>query len=159
MCVPLNPRSHSHNLALPLSGRHAGRAHPKILSFSLTLLPSDTQTYQAADKLKAQLQSLSLIYNKAMAAAAASGDVQGTGRSLSSTHCRSDQIASGAPGSLLFSMEEEMDEIERKCSASKRRAVQEAKTMVAAEDETMRNARDYCEKSLCALQLLQREML
>jgi len=121
------------------------------------LLYSHIQSYQVANKLKVQLQSLSLIYNKAMSAAAACGNVEWEGRRGSISTSGSDLVASSASGSLLFAVEEEMEEIERECNAAKKRAVQEAKTIVATEDETMCNAREYCEISLCALQLLRRE--
>jgi len=93
-----------------------------------------------------------------MAAAAASGGVEWEeqdGNGLSSTW-KSHLEASSAPGILIF-IEEEMKEIEMECKSANRRAVQEAKTVVAASDKTMRNARECCEKSLGALQLLQRE--
>ena len=92
-----------------------------------------------------------------MSAAAACGNVEWEGRRGSISTSGSDLVASSASGSLLFAVEEEMEEIERECNAAKKRAVQEAKTIVATEDETMCNAREYCEISLCALQLLRRE--
>jgi len=57
----------------------------------------------------------------------------------------------------LFAVEEEMEEIEREYNAAKMRAVHVAKSIVATEDETMCNVREYCEIRLCALQLLRRE--
>ena len=101
-----------------------------------------THTNQAADKLKAQLQSLSLIYNQAVAAVSASGDVEN---------------GENGGGEGVLSATEEIEEIERQCSDAKQRALHEAKTIVDAEDEAMREACKSCERSLCALQLLQRE--
>jgi len=100
--------------------------------------------YQAADKLKAQLQSLSLVYYKAMSAVSASGDVDWEG-------------GERGEGESVLSTTQELEEIERQCSNAKKRAVHEAKIIVAAEDETLRKACESCERSLCALQLLQRE--
>jgi len=91
--------------------------------------------------LKAQLQSLSLIYKNAMAAVSASGDVEWEG---------------GEGEEDVLSTTEELEEIERQCGDAKKRAVHEAQTIVAAEDETMRKACESCERSLRALQLLQR---
>ena len=105
-----------------------------------------------------QLGSLSLIYKKAMAAAAASGGVEWVeedGKGLSSTW-KSNLEASGALG-ILISIEEEMEEIDRECNSANRRALQEARTVVAEGDETIHNARECCEKSLCALQLRQHD--
>mmetsp|Transcript_53440 Transcript_53440/g.86541 ORF Transcript_53440/g.86541 Transcript_53440/m.86541 type:complete len:141 (-) Transcript_53440:262-684(-) len=98
---------------------------------------------KAADKVKVQLQSLSLIYNQAMAAVSASGDVEW-------------ERGEGEESEDL-STTEELEEIERQCSDAKKRAVHEAKIIVAEEDETKRKACKSCERSLCALQLLQRE--
>jgi len=93
--------------------------------------------------LKVLLQSLSLIYNQAEAAVSASGDVEWEG-------------GEGEGGEGL-STAEELEEIKRQCSDVKKRALHEAKTIMTAEDEAMREACESCKRSLCALQLLQRE--
>jgi len=70
------------------------------------------------------LQSLSHIYKNALAAVSASGSVEWEGEG----------------GEDVLSTTEELEEIKRQCSDAKRKAVHEAKTIVAAEDETMRKA-------------------